>query len=259
MRRVLCALLGLVVIACGARTLLDTHPDGGVISSMDAGATGDAAVDGSGQDGGPLTQAPVPSCTGMNSQCIQSDAGKWVGASVITCDGVYFVGPWTLLLERKIYNTFQVIQTQVVMEPGFGAKFLDTTGPPAQLSYRVCVVDDMGTRCDTPFTTYGPVQCACEPSTCASLQACDTVIDDGCNDKVPCGGCQGGAVCNPANHSCCPPGMESDGTFGCECAPSKPCPGATYWDPSICSCALPNVVLTPPLGAPPARLPAGQP
>jgi hypothetical protein len=244
MRRVLCALFGIAAMDCGARTLLDTPPlpGGGGGSSVGGAAAGDAGADGSDQDGsgGPLQKAPVPSCMGMNSQCVESDASnQWVGASIITCAGVYFVGPWTLLLERKVYNSFHVVQTQVVMEPGFGAKFLDTTGPPAELTYRVCVVDDMGTRCDTPFTTYGPVLCACQPLSCEALQACDAVVDDGCNDKVPCGGCKGGAVCNPGTHSCCPPGTEPDGTFGCECAPKHPCSGKTYWDPSVCACVLP--------------------
>jgi hypothetical protein len=239
----LAALLAIIAVGCGARTLLHAPPieDAGAASTLDAGIVGDASADGLDQDAssGPLTQAPVPSCMGMNSQCVQSDAGNyWVGASVITCDGVYFVGPWTLLLERKVYNAFHVVQTQVVMEPGFGATFLDTSGPPAQLTYRVCVVDDMGTRCGTSFTTYGPVQCACEPLSCAALQACNAMVFDGCDEKIPCGGCAGNAVCNPGSHSCCPPGTEPDGTYGCQCAPNHPCPGKTYWDPSVCACVL---------------------
>ena len=178
-------------------------------------------------------QAPVPTCKGSNAQCVTSDAGAVEGAAIIHCDGVYFVGPWTLVLERKVTIQFKVIQQQGVQEPGFGATFHDPTGQPVQLTYRVCVMDDQGTRCGVPFTTDGPVDCKCVPYTCEMLTACHVTIDDGCGGTKYCGGCPGASPCNEVTNSCCPPGDETDEHYGCECAPPHPCPG---WNAVECSC-----------------------
>ena len=231
MRGRLAVLVGMAFAGCGGRVVLDGGSSGVGGGSPDAGPAADAG------DGGDSDAAdarpPVPSCTGSDSECVMDSAGNWSGASVITCDPVYFVGPWNLLLERSILSQFQVVQTEAVQEPGFGWTFYDGTGPPTKLTYRVCVVDAIGTRCDAPFTTAGPVDCLCEPFTCESLLSCNTVIDDACGHMIECGGCSDGSVCNPANMSCCGPGLMPNGDGTCICAPPGPC-GA--WNVVDCRC-----------------------
>ncbi len=194
---------------------------------MDAG---DAGAD---ADAADAMMAPVPSCYGSSAMCEQNDAGLWMGASIITCEGVYFVGPWNLLLERQVLSQFEVVQTQAVGEPGFGTTFYDTGGPPVQLTYRVCVVDSYGTRCGMPFTTAGPVNCACEPLTCAYFLACNTQLEDGCGHTITCGDCTNGVACNPDNDTCCPPGFMGDGDGICVCAPP---PGEKCGDWNVLDC-----------------------
>jgi hypothetical protein len=238
----LVALIGIAFMGCG-RSALESPSSSAGGSSAAAGASTAAGGAGhaAGAGGAAVAHAPVPTCTGENSKCVFNDAGLISGASIIQCDGVYFVGPWTLLLERLIGSQFEVIQVQQIEEPGFGATFDDMTGPPAELTYRVCTVDkQQGTKCGASFTTFGPVDCACEPLTCHELQSCFTLIDDGCGGKLHCGACSNGAPCNPSNDSCCPVGQEPDGTGGCQCAPPSPCHGTKYWDPNVCACVLPN-------------------
>lgn len=228
--------MGTSIAACWGR-IAPVPDEGGLTSYLsdasDEGGASDAAA--SRNDGrGP---APVPSCVGELAQCVPLDAGfGFVGAAVIRCDPVYFVGPWNLLLERQI-NTdqFKVLQRQSVDEPGFGATFEDTTSHAPQLSYRVCVVDDLGTRCGDPFTAFGPPNCACVPITCAELRACNSTGNDGCGRVLLCGACADGTTCN-AHRSCCPPDQESDGIGSCECAPPRPCPRGTEWDVVHCEC-----------------------
>jgi hypothetical protein len=243
-RVLLAGLIGVAAVGCGAVSELDTPRGstrgsaGGSIgaggSAVDAGS--DAGDAGDASDAyGPYGPPPVPTCAGELSKCIQNDAGVWTGSAIIHCDGVYFVGPWTLVLERQIGAQFQVVQVQVVEEPGFGTTFDDMTGPPAYLTYRVCVsIPGQGIQCGTPFVTYGAVSCACEPLTCYQIQSCMWVQEDGCGNALSCDECTGGATCNTSNHSCCPVGTQPDGTGGCECAPVVPCHG--YWDPNLCLC-----------------------
>jgi hypothetical protein len=129
------------------------------------------------------------------------------------------------------------VQKQLVDEPGFGATFYDSSGPAAELTYRVCSVDPaQGPLCGAPFTTYGPVFCGCEPTDCATQSACFTTLDDGCGNTLHCGACRSGVACNPDNNSCCPAGQQPDGWDGCECAPPTPCGRGEYWDPHSCTC-----------------------
>ena len=226
----------LAVTSCGGRLApLPGERDGG---GTDSGSE-DASVDGSLPEGAPTDERgppPVLSCTGENFMCLPPTSGvTWTGASVIQCQPEDYVGPWTLLLERMIGGAFQVVQKQVVQEPGFGWTFHDTTGPPAQLTYRVCVVvDSMTAQCGAPLTTQGPSNCTCEPTSCSLQTACNTTIDDQCGGKVSCGPCSNGTPCNPGNHSCCPPGFMSDGWGGCVCAPVN-CP-LCAWSTVDCSC-----------------------
>jgi hypothetical protein len=243
----LVVLVGVAVVGCGARASIQgpygPAADGAEAAGgapPDAGDAGDAADASDADDSGLTGPAPVPTCTGHNSKCIMID-GNWVGSAIITCDGVYFKGPWTLLLEREINNQWQVVQVQAVEEPGFGVTFDDTSGPPQKLTYRVCSVDKVqGTKCGDPFTTFGPVDCKCVSSSCDLLQACFNFNADGCGGQLFCGGCANGLPCNLATHACCPAGMQSDGLGGCVCAPPNPCPGPTYWNTTTCSCELNN-------------------
>jgi hypothetical protein len=228
------ALADLSLAGCGGRSWLEDHPSG---TGTGTGGAGGAV----GYGGLPPGKAPTPHCKGKNSQCIVPDGGGPVmGAASIVCDPEPIKGPWNLLLERKILNQFQVVQVQAVEEPGFGAKFLDTSGPPAELTYRVCVTDGYGERCSDPFQTYGAVDCVCLPSTCGVLVACDVSTNNGCGGTLVCGDCSDGTPCNPKNNSCCPSGEDSDGAGGCVCAPPKPCHGGTYWNTTTCSCELAN-------------------
>jgi hypothetical protein len=170
--------------------------------------------------------------------CLAPEAGlRWTGAAVVECQPENYVGPWNLILERKISGTFEVVQRQAVQEPGFGATFYDTSGPPAQLTYRVCaLVDSTTAECGTPFTTQGPSNCACEPTSCYLQTACNTTIDDQCMGTIQCGACSSGTPCNPENNTCCPKGFMSDGWGACVCAPPpKVCP-IWFWDKTTCSC-----------------------
>jgi hypothetical protein len=231
-------------VGCGARDSIQSSssPAAGGASAAggapaDAGDGGDANSASDADDSGLTGPAPVPTCHGMNSACVLNDAGTWLGSAVIVCDGVYFKGPWTLLLQREVNGQWQVEQVQAIEEPGFGTTFYDMSGPPQKLTYRVCSLDKVqGTKCGDPFTTFGPVVCKCEPSTCGTLNACFRYNNDGCGTQIYCGPCGGGMACNNVTHSCCPPGKQSDGVGGCVCAPPVPCPGQTYWDTSLCSC-----------------------
>ncbi len=215
---------------------------------MDSGAE-DAGADGDGgnlPEGAPTDERgppPVPTCVGENAMCLPPDAGVvWTGASVIKCQPENYVGPWTLLLERLIAGNFQVVQRQVVQEPGFGWTFYDTSGPPAELTYQVCVVvDSMTSECGQPFKTGGPSNCACEPTTCELQKQCMVKLDDQCGGTIDCGTCSNGMQCDPMTHSCCPPGFMGDGWGGCVCAP-KGCP-LCAWDTTTCSCSTCNVPL----------------
>ena len=197
-----------------------------------AGDAGPDVAIADGDAGGPDAEAPTPTCKGQNSQCVTTPSGKVVGASIITCDPVYFVGPWTLLLERLIGSAYHVVQTVVVQEPGFGAMIEDDSGPPAQLTYRVCALDAFGVRCGQPFSTYGPVDCVCKPFSCLNMQACNRTIPDGCGGEITCGGCAGGGTCYPW-HTCCAPGFRPDGFGQCKCAPPG---GCADWNDSNCTC-----------------------
>ncbi len=232
LRVAVAALPVLSLAGCGGRTWLEeTRGSSGT-------ATGTGGAGGALGDGGlPSGKAPTPHCKGKNSQCIVPDGGGPVmGAATILCDPEPIQGPWNLLLERQILNQFKVVQALAVDEPGFGAKFFDTSGPPAELTYRVCVTDSYGERCGDPFQTYGAVDCVCQPTTCDTLLACNVSTNNGCGGTLHCSSCSNGTSCNPKNHSCCPQGEDSDGFYGCECAPPKPCPGGTYWNTTTCSC-----------------------
>jgi hypothetical protein len=235
----LVGLIGVAAVGCGAETglevpLVSTRGSAHGSTGSSSAAGGSSAVGGASAAGGASADAgddaygaygppPVPTCTGELSQCVQNDAGTWSGSAVIHCDGVYFVGPWTLVLEREIGTQFQSVQVQVVEEPGFGATFYDMTGPMAELTYRVCVeIPEQGTKCGTPFTTYGSVNCGCEPFTCDDLQACFIDRLDGCGGNLPCGACTNGAPCN-IEHNCCPVGQAPNGVGGCQCGPSPLC------------------------------------
>jgi hypothetical protein len=233
--------LGIVVGGCGGKLLpLPVQQDGGGVGT-DSGSIEDASVDGDGSrpDGPPTDERgppPVPVCTGQNSMCIPPEAGlSWTGVAVIQCQGEQYVGPWTLVLERLIGTTYQVVQKQVVQEPGFGWTFYDSSGPPARLTYKVCVVLSDGTaECGAPFTTQGPSNCACEPTSCYLQTACNTKIDNQCMGTIDCGPCPNGMACNPENNTCCPTGFMSDGWGGCVCAPVG-CP-LWAWDTVTCAC-----------------------
>jgi hypothetical protein len=240
--------IALAVASCGGRLApLPGQGDGGGVGA-DSGSEEDASVDGEsgrpdGSPDGPPTDErgppPVPVCTGENSMCLPPDAGiVWTAAAVIKCQPEYYVGPWTLILERLTGTTYQVIQKQVVQEPGFGWTFYDSSGPPAQLTYRVCVlVDPTTAECGTPFTTAGPTDCNCEPTSCYLQTACNTTIDDQCMGTIQCGACTNGTPCNTDNNTCCAMGFMSDGWGGCVCAPPTPkaCP-IWFWDTVTCSC-----------------------
>jgi hypothetical protein len=234
---VLSTLLVATAAGCGARDALVVPPGangGGPTQVPDAGTRADANDAGdTGVVGVPDGRAPIPECMGENSACVMSDAGDIFGASIIKCDGVNFVGPWNLLLERLIGTQYQVVQQVVVMEPGFGATIEDNTGPPQQLTYRVCAMDSQGPECGTPFTTFGPVDCKCLPFDCKLRQACNKKIDDGCGDHIVCGGCPGGTPCNDG--TCCPPGFMPDLMGGCVCAPTTNC-GCGWWNTKTCEC-----------------------
>jgi hypothetical protein len=234
----------LVVVAtagCGGRTALLTDDETG--GPVDGSADGD---DGALPDGAPTDErgpTPVPVCSGRLSQCLAPDAGiVSFGAAIIQCDPEEYVGPWTLVLERLIGNNWQMVQTQVVEEPGFGATFYDSSGPPTVLTYRVCAIANSTTAlCGTSFVTQGPPDCTCLPTSCALNTACNVMFEDACGGTTVCGACDNGLLCN-AYHSCCPGGFMSDGNGGCVCAPplpgspGGPCP-AFRWNPITCTCA----------------------
>lgn len=234
----------IVAFACGGRTTLLPYERGGLESSpMDASADGQ---DGALPDGAPTDErgpTPVPVCTGELSQCVQADAGFGMfGASVIQCQPEEYEGPWTLVLQRLSGASWRTLQTQVVQEPGFGATFYDSSGPPTVLTYRVCAVANSTTAlCGNAFTTQGPPDCACLPTTCALNTACNTDIDNLCGSVDMCGACTNGMACNELN-TCCPPGFMSDGNGGCVCAPPPPvmgkgCP-SWMWNTSTCRCTM---------------------
>lgn len=226
----------LLAIGCGGRLL--------PLSEQDGGRTGVPDADGGNDGGAPEGQSvceppPVPVCTGDNFMCLPPDAGiVWTGAAVIKCQGVECIGPWTLVLERLIGSTWELVQKQVLQEPGFGYTFYDTSGPPARLTYRVCAVDKSGiAQCGAPFTTQGPSSCACEPTSCWLQTACLTKIDDQCGGTIDCGACPNGISCNMANHTCCPMGFMSDGWGKCVCAPPSPKACSIWdWNTTTCTC-----------------------
>jgi hypothetical protein len=219
------ALAGVALLGCGGKIA----PDASLVG-LDGGAA-DATADAPDARVPP----PIPSCSGVAS-CL-SNGVVTEGAIVVTCQGVYYVGYWTLVLEREINGDFRVVQVQTTGTPGFGLTFDDTSAPPAvtQLTYRVCVQDGDQTRCGAPFTTEAAPGCACVPFTCDGVVACNTSLSNGCGGKIQCGACPAGITCG-ANHSCCPDHQEPGGLGGCECAPTHPCLGATYWDPGACAC-----------------------
>jgi hypothetical protein len=229
-------LVGAMFVGCGGRVVVDGTSGGMGGAASDAGAAMDAGADSDAADAADAADAPVPPvpiCAGSSSECVE-DAGFWYGASLITCNPVYFVGPWNLLLEREAGTQFEVVQSQAVQEPGFGYTFYDLSGTPGlEYTYRVCVVDDAGTRCDAPFMTNGPVDCNCPPLTCEFFQACNTKIDNGCGGVYTCGECSSGAPCT--NGSCCPPGMGGNGNGSCVCMPDGKCPPGA-WDVTTCRC-----------------------
>jgi hypothetical protein len=232
-----------VAIGCGGRSTLLPYENGHA-GPVDASADGDdGALPG---DAAFHRCSPtlVPVCSGQLSQCLEPDAGVVQhGASVIQCQPEECLGPWTLVLERLIGTTWQMVQTQVVEEPGFGANFYDTSGPPTLLTYRVCALANSTTAvCGAQFTTQGPPDCRCEPTTCLLETACHTEIDNHCNSVDVCGACTNGMPCNGYN-TCCPDDFWSDGWGGCVCAPrtitingvSKTCP-TWRWNTATCTC-----------------------
>jgi len=226
----------LLLASCGGR--LAPLPDGGA----DSGSSADASLDveGDASDGAPTDERgppPVPVCTAENSDCLPPDAGVvWKGASVIKCQPENYVGPWTLVLERLVGTTYEVVQEQVVQEPGFGWSFYDTTDRAAQLTFRVCVVVSSTTeQCGPPVRTDGPSNCTCEPTSCYLEGACNATIDDQCNGKLTCGACSNGNACDPYHHSCCPKGFMPDGWGACVCAPPPDVKGCA-WSTVDCSC-----------------------
>jgi hypothetical protein len=231
--------LVVVAIGCGGR-LAPLPGEGGDDASVD----GD---DGALPDGAPVDErgpTPVPVCSGQLSKCLAPDAGiVQTGASVIQCQPEEYVGPWTLVLQRLSGANWQTLQTKVVEEPGFGATFYDSTGPPTLLTYRVCALANSTTAlCGTAFITQGPPNCRCEPTTCSLNTACNTEIDDQCGGVDVCGACENGMPCN-AYHTCCKGNFMSDGWGGCVCAPGevvingvhKTCP-SWAWNTVSCSC-----------------------
>jgi hypothetical protein len=243
------ATLVVVVVGCGSRSDLLQGRYGEVVRPGDAGVDGGEGEDGALPDGAPVDErgpTPVPVCTGELSMCVRPDGGVFkTGAAVIQCQPEMYVGPWTLVLERLSGANWLMVQTQVVEEPGFGATFYDSSGPPTYLTYRVCALANSTTAlCGAPFTTFGPPNCACEPTTCWLNTACNTEIDNQCGSFDVCGVCANGVTCNEY-HTCCPPGFWSDGWGGCECAPKDVileggvdkgmCP-VWKWDPATCQC-----------------------
>lgn len=234
----LTAAISVLAIACGGR--LASLP-GEDLGSGDASVDGD---DGSLPDGAPGDErgpTPVPVCSAMLPQCL-ADAGiVKTGNAVIQCQGEEYVGPWTLVLERLVGSNWEMLQQQVVEEPGFGATFYDSTSPPTQITYRVCALANPTTAlCGASFVTQGPPNCRCVPTSCAQNTACDQILEDACGGQTVCGACDNGLLCN-AYHSCCPGGFMSDGAGGCVCAPplpqsGDPCP-AWAWNPVKCICA----------------------
>jgi hypothetical protein len=237
-----------VAVGCGSRSDLLQGRYGLEKGPVDAGVDGEGD-DGALPDGAPADErgpTPVPVCSGQLSMCMAPDAGiVRTGAAVITCQPEEYVGPWNLVLERLIGTNWQMVQMQVVEEPGFGATFYDSSGPPTVLTYRVCALANSTTAlCGASFTTQGPPNCRCEATTCWLNTACDTEIDNQCGGFDPCGACANGMLCNEY-HTCCPPGFWSDGWGGCECAPKdivigdsgvhKMCP-VWEWDPKDCLC-----------------------
>lgn len=233
-----------VATACGGRLLSLSSGESSDAGPADASVDGE---DGATPDGAPADErgpVPVPVCSGQLSMCRPPDAGVvWTGASVVQCQPEEYVGPWTLVLERLSGSTWQAVQTKVVEEPGFGATFYDSSGPPTLLTYRVCALAaNMTALCGGSFTTQGPPNCACEPTTCYLNTACNTEIDNQCGSYDVCGACTNGMLCN-AYHTCCPGGFMSNGWGGCVCAPGvfyvngvpKSCP-IWAWDTVTCTC-----------------------
>jgi hypothetical protein len=241
------------IAGCGGLIAPDSdRPEAGVLAVvLDAGAGADASLpDGAFPDGawrdanngrGP---APIPVCHGGLSMCIPNpDAAgvQWIGAAIIKCDGPQFQGPWVLSLQRQIVNAWRVVQVVAIDKPGFGVEFDDTKAPYSQLVYRVCVIDDLGERCADPIDVMPAPNCGCVPLTCDEIQACNVTTRNGCGDRMACGDCKNGNACDPLRHTCCPMGLEPDGTGGCVCAPNVACYPPKAWDPSCCCCALPMV------------------
>jgi len=229
------AIVALGFGGCGGRIAAIGDDEGD-----DAGDDGAVVGDGTTRDGGSDVNggrgaAPLPVCTGV-TRCFEDDGGLPSGGAEIQCDPAPFVGPWNLVLQRQVNGIFENVQKQSVQAPGFGAKFSEILGRTALLTYRVCVVDDIGTRCPDPFTLSATPGCACEPATCAYSNACNTTIFDGCSRYLNCGACTNGTTCNLTTRSCCPDGFMSDGAQGCVCAPPAPCPGRQVWDWQHCAC-----------------------
>ncbi len=150
--------IGAVAVGCGSRTdLLQSEYRRGE-GPVDAGVDGDDGALPDGSSAYCRGTSTVPVCTGQLSTCLKPDAGiVQTGASVIQCQPEEYVGPWTLVLERQSGANWQMVQTQVVEEPGFGATFYDSSGPPTVLTYRVCALANSTTAlCGAPFSTQGP-------------------------------------------------------------------------------------------------------
>jgi hypothetical protein len=219
--------------ACGGRIDLGAIADASV-DAADATVTADADPDALNGGRGP---APLPVCT-ANMQCLVNDQGHFVSGVVIKCDPAPFVGPWNVLLQKLVNGQYQTIQVRSIRAPGFPSEYQDQVARPTELTYRLCTVDEQGTRCAVPLTTAPPPNCGCEALTCDYTWACNTTIQDGCGRAVQCGACTNGTTCNLATQSCCPPGFMTDGKQGCVCAPPQPCPGPLYWDIVACGCEV---------------------
>jgi hypothetical protein len=238
------SLLAVVLLSatgCGARTLPLTGGEGGVGSTNPE----DASTDGGSEDaaadrGGP---PPVPVCS-AKAQCVPpGDAGLsytgggWTGGAVILCQPEPYAGPWTLLLERLVGTTYQLVQRQVVQEPGFGASFYDRSGSTTPHTYRVCLVENDTATCGSSFLSAATPYCPCEPTSCYLQVACNTTIDDQCGGTLNCGACSNGASCNPENGTCCATGFMGDGWGNCVCAPPPAgCLFGGYWNTTDCLC-----------------------
>jgi hypothetical protein len=157
----------------------------------------------------------------------------WTGVAVIHCQPAQYQGPWTLLLERLIGTSYELIEKRVVQYPVWGVNFYDPSGPHVELTYRVCVLENNNTvRCGRSFGTQGPPVCHCEPTSCYLQAACNSTIADGCGGTLRCGACEPGVTCNGG--TCCAAGFMADGWGGCVCAPVD-CPPVN-WNTVTCTC-----------------------